>query len=371
MNFLEKQTIRLLEVAREHGKIRSIVAAILVSLLLVLLGKFIYELMPRHYTLTVAGGNILSQRQYLIKLLQDEAKANQVSLKIVKVPGSIAALEEVDEGKIDLALVQGGMGNKFLNVTHVATISPELIHFIVKPGINDVKDFRGAVINMGEPNEGTRILAHQIFNYLNLVADTDYAEKNFTDEELIGMHPSKLPDVIVSASYAPSDVADFLVKKRGYHLVEMSFPPSLAKRLGWVADAKILGYMYSIVPPIPPKDIQVVGVYLHLVANKNVKPEAIAALLSTLYGLHVQSRFGNPIPESDLLFPSGYPISKGTELYLARKQPIIDDAFMDKAKAIAGFLMTLVSILAVIWRWFKSHREDAINYLAEEQHRDL
>ena len=371
MNPLQKHALLLLEKTRRHDVARNVLAASLIIILLAIAGKFIFELIPRHYVLSISGGSILSQRHYLIKLLQDEGEQNHLALKIVRTEGSYDALEAIDDGKIDLALVQGGIETKFPNVTHVATISPELIHFLVRPGINEIKDFKGAVINMGERGEGTRMLAHQILSYSNLNPDTDYAETNYSDEELIGVRSEKLPDVIIEVSYAPSDLADYLVKKQGYHLVEMSFPPSLAKRLGWVADAQILGYMYSIVPPVPPKDIQVVGVNLHLVANKNVDPRAIAALLTTLYSARVQNRFGVPILEADLLKPSGYPISKGTELYLARKQPIVTEGTIDKLKTIFGLIMTLASILAIIWKWFKAPSNEEFNYDADEEQSDI
>jgi TRAP-type uncharacterized transport system substrate-binding protein len=362
MSIVEQHAIHLLEKARHHDRTRKILAILLILVLLVIAGKFILDLIPRHYVLTISGGNILSQRHFLVKLLQEEAEQNHVALKILKTEGSLSALEEVNEGKLDLAVIQGGIDGKYPNVTHVATLAPELIHFLAKPNIKDIKDFKGVIINMGERSEGTSTLAHQILSYSNLKANSDYVETNYSDEQLIGMRTEKLPDVIVEVSYAPSDLADYLVKKKGYRLIEMSFPPSLAKRLGWVADMKLLGYMYSIVPAVPPNDIQVVGVNLHLVANKNVNPRAISALLKTLYAPRLQNRFGNPISEADLLIPSGFPISSGTELYLASKQPIITDTMVDKIKALFGLLMTLASIGAVVWRWFKAPRDEDFQY---------
>ena len=149
-----------------------------------------------------------------------------------------------------------------------------------------------------------------------------------------------------------------MVKKHGYGLMEMPFPPSLAIRLGWVADANILGYMYSIVPAVPPKDIQVIGVNLHLIANKNVDPRAVAAVIETLYGPHVSNRFGQKIPESNLLLPSGFPLSSGTQLYLSRKEPLLTEALMDKLKALFGLIMTLGSTFLVVFKWFTMEKKD-------------
>lgn len=364
-NPLETYAINLLEWIRRHERIRNGIVISIIALLALLAAAFIFQLIPRHYVLTITSGSILSQRHHLVKLLQEEAEKRHLALRIMPSHGSMDALNLVNEGKIDVALVQGGVETKHSNVVQVATLSPELIHFLVKPGIHEIKDFKGRSINMGEPKGGTRVVAHQILTQSGLVADADYAEKNYSDEDLVALNPELLPDVIVSISYAPSDLADFLVKQRGYHLVEMSFPPSLAKRLGWVADTNLLGYMYSIVPPVPPKDIQTVGVNLHLIANKNVNSRAIADLLRTLYSPQLQSKFGNSISEADILIPSGYPISNGTELYLVSKEPFITEALLDKIKSTFGLLMTLASIIAIIWRWFKTSKDEEFDYYGD------
>jgi hypothetical protein len=203
-----------------------------------------------------------------------------------------------------------------------------------------------------------------------LVPEVDYVETNFSDEQLLAMKADRLPDVIVQVSYAPSATVDFLVQKRGYQLLEMSFPPSLAMRMGWVADAKILAYMYQISPPVPSKDIQVVGVNLNLLANKDVDPHAIAALLPVLYSPQVASRFSFPISEDKMLTPSGFPISDGTEVYIASKQPFITAQMIDQIKGIFGLVMSLLSVALVVFKWFKAPEETG-DVVASEDDADV
>jgi len=351
-----------LELLRTSRKIQKRIILIVIFLLLGLAAKFAYELLPRHYNLSLAGGGLLSNRHHLAKILSDEAgKYHNLSIRVTPTNGSIQAMELVEEGKLDLALIQGGLDANYENIRHVATISPELIHVLVKPGINSIADIRGKTVNMGSLVGGTRIVAKQIFTISGLKNGIDYNETNFSERDLIEMRPERLPDVIILISYAPSDVAEIMVKKHGYDLMEIPFPPSLAIRLGWVADAKILGYMYSIVPPVPAKDIQVIGVNLHLIANKNVDPRAVAAVIETLYGPHVANRFGQKIPESNLLLPSGFPLSSGTQLYLSRKEPLLTDALIEKLKAIFGLMMTLGSTLLVVIKWFTMKNSDTEN----------
>ena len=362
---LKQQVVTHLEKARRNEKGRRILGIALIALLLLISAKLIFNLIPQNYILSVTSGSVLSERHFLITLLQDEVAENFLSLKVTKTAGSLDALELVNSGKLDLALVPGGLIHSFPNVRHVATLPPEFIHFLVKPNIKNLEDLKGKVINMGERRESTRILARQILSHLDFVADSDYVETNFSNEELIGMRSDILPDVIVEASYAPSVLVDFFVKRHDYHVLAMPFPAALAKRLSWITNVTLSEYTYSIIPPVPSKDMPLAGINLHLVANANAEPKAIAELLKALYGPQINSRFSQKLVEEDLLIPSGYPVSAGTMLYLDSKKPTFTPELTDKLSTMFQLLMSLCSILVLIWKWFRSDQEQEFDYNTE------
>ncbi len=359
---LKTHVVTHLEKARRHEKGRRILAIALITLLLLISGKLIFNLIPRNYVLSITAGSLLSERHFLAKILQDEAAEHFLSLRIAKSTGSLDALDLVNSGKIDLAFITGGVANTFPNVRHVATLPPEFIHFLVKPHITNLDELKSKVINVGERGENSRNLAHQILSQLHLAANLDYAETNFSDEELIGMRFEKLPDAIVEVSYAPSVLVDYFVKKHNYRVLEMAFPASLAKRLSWITDVTLGGFMYSIVPPVPPNNIPLAGVHLHLVANSKVEPKAIVELLKILYGPQIKNRFSLKLDEDDMLIPSGYPISEGSINYLESKTPIFTTEFTDKIKTMFELLLSLGSIFLLIWKWFKSDNEEEFEY---------
>ena len=354
-NEVEELLFKGLDWLRSKHHIRKGLALLVIAILLGIAAKFAYELYPRHYDLSISGGGMLTKSHQLAKVLQDEATRANISLLITPTKGSFQALNDLNDGVLDLAFVQGGIDVVgYENVRQVASIAPQLIHFLVKGDVKTIQDIRGKTVNLGEKNGGPSIVSNQILRFSGLVPEVDYVETNFSDEQLLGMKPANLPDVIVQVSYAPSATVDFLVQKRGYQLLEMSFPPSLALRMGWVADTKILAYTYQISPPVPAKDIQVVGVNLNLLANKDVDAHAIAALLPVLYSPQVASRFNFPISEEKMLTPSGFPVSDGTEVYLASKQPYITAQTIDQIKGIFGLVMSLLSVALVVFKWFKA-----------------
>jgi hypothetical protein len=85
-------------------------------------------------------------------------------------------------------------------------------------------------------------------------------------------------------------------------------------------------------------------------------------LLKTLYGPKVGSRFTEELDEDDLLIPSGYPISAGTKLYLDNKTPLFTTDWTSQLKTVFELLISLGSILALAWKWFRSDQEEEFEY---------
>jgi TRAP-type uncharacterized transport system substrate-binding protein len=285
--------------------------------------------------------------------LQEQVADNDVSLEIKPTSGSQEALALVDAGKLDFAFIQGGLDLPYPNVVHVATVAPELLHFLVRPGINSIADLRGKRVNLGSRKGGTRIISRQVLEFSGLQEGIDYVESNIPTEELLSMRADRMPEAIVITSFAPSDVADYIIKQRGYRLLEIPFPASLSLRLGWVADSKILAYMYNVQPAVPDHDIKTIGVNLHLVANKNVEPRAVFKVLESLFSPDLEVKLKIRLDENQILTSASYPLSKGTRMFIDRKSPLFSNATLDKIKALFGLLLSVGSTLLVIFKWFK------------------
>ena len=269
MSYAESEAVlkRLLDSLQRDRRVRLGIGACLVAVLLVLAVRAIVGLIPRTYTLTITGGEIVTNRHYLAKVLQDEAKKQRITLVVKPSHGARAALEAVSEGKVDLALVQGGLDATYSNVEHVATVVPELVHLLVKPGIKGMADLRGRSINLGPKNAGVRDIGLVLTRFAGYTENADYVETNYADEALLALPEHKMPDAVVTISSVPSYLVEILVRKHHYQIVEIPFPEALALRHGWVANGQILEYTYNLNPPVPDRNIVTVAVNMHLVAN--------------------------------------------------------------------------------------------------------
>jgi TRAP-type uncharacterized transport system substrate-binding protein len=344
---------QFLDFLQRDRRIRFALGALLVSALLLLAGRSVYRLVPRHYTLSITGGDIVSNRHYLARILQSEATKSNLTLIVEPVSSGLDTLERVSQGKIDLAFVQGGLEQTFPNVEHVSTVMPELVHLLVKPGVRGMDDLKGRSVNMGIKNSASRSIAQTLLRFAGYAENVDYVETNFTAEQLLGLPLRKMPDAILTVSSVPSYLVEILVRKHQYQVMEIPFPESLALRHGWAANGTILPYTYDLAPPVPAKNIQTVAVNMHLVAHAKVDPSAISRLLEVMYSPSVANRMLQPLDEKRMVVASGYPISDGMTQYLQRNDSFLTMALWNKAQGVFGLVMSLGGMLLVAAKWLK------------------
>jgi TRAP-type uncharacterized transport system substrate-binding protein len=362
---------RALDSLQRARRVRLILAAIVVSALLALAARSVYSLLPRAYVATITGGDIVTNRHFLTKILQAEAEKAGITLIVKPVHGAIAELDAVSSGKVDLALVQGGLETTFRNVEHVATVLPEPVHLLVKPYVKSMADLRGRSVNLGPKDAGVRDIGLALTRFAGYTENADYVETNYADEALLALPEHKMPDAIVTISSVPSYLVELLVKKHDYRVVEIPFPEALALRYGWVANGQILGYSYNLNPPVPEKNIVTVAVNMHLVANSRVDPALVEKLLEVLYSPSMASHSRQQLDDKRVTIPSGYPFSIGLTRYLHRNDSLLTLDTWNKIQSGFALAMSFAGMLIVIVRWFRGvpqslhHDAELHTYLAE------
>jgi TRAP-type uncharacterized transport system substrate-binding protein len=349
---------RFLYFFQRDRRLRLGIGALLLAVLLVLAARSAYGLLPRHYVLRISGGEIVSTRHYLARLLSRESQREGLDLIVKPERDTLAALEAVSRGDVDLAFVQGGVGETFPNVEHVAMVTTEYVHLLVKPGIKGIADLRGRRVNLGPKPSAPREIGLKIMQFAGFVEDADYVETNYSAEDLLAFPEDRLPDAVFTVSTAPSYLVEVLVREHQYQLMEIVFPQSLALREGWAGIGKLLAYTYSLTPPVPDHDISTVTVNMYLVANAKADPAAVERLLEVLYSPSISAAFRATIDDSTIVTPSGYPVSAGTELYRTRNDSILTPAMWSRLQGLFGLVMTFGGVVIVLFKWFKGPAPD-------------
>ncbi len=321
----------------------------------------IWGLLPRYYSLSISGGNVLSNRHHLAYVLAEQGKKEGIYLNVRPISGTLQILDAVDRGEIDVALIQGGIDIPKANVRHVSGITSETMHLLVKAKINDIHELKGKNINIGSKTGGTRIVAKEVLSFSGLQEGVDYVATSISNEDLLSLPDHKMPDAIIIISSVPSFFAEELINARGYRILEIPFPHSLALRFGWVVTPEILPYTYTITPAIPNRVITSLGINMFMVCNANVPPRAIAKLLTTLYGSGVQTTMRQQLNPQNITTASGYAISEGTELFLKRNEPLLDKESIYKMRGLIGLVTSLLTLLYYLTRWLRGKPSNQVN----------
>lgn len=341
---------KVLDFMQGRRSIRIALGVVLIGTLLALAARSIISLIPRHYALKMTGGDMVSNGHLFARILQKEAPKKNVTLSVYPQDD---ALDQVSRGELDLAFIQGGLDTDHPNVEHVATLAPDLVHLLVKPGIKSLVDLKGKSINLGAKSSAAHQIGERITQFAGLHEGIDYVATTYDAEQLLALPSRKLPDGIFVVSAAPSYLVELLVRADGYDVLEIPFPESLALRYGWAANGQILGYTYNLDPPVPAKTISTVSVNTHLVAHAGTDPAAISKLLEVVYSPAVAAKLRQPFDEKSISIPSGYPLSPGTGVYLARNDSILTLETWNKLTSSFGLLMGFGGMFIVVLKWFR------------------
>jgi uncharacterized protein len=120
--------------------------------------------------LTITGGRLPGPKQRLAEVLARESSRLGVRLTVRDCPGSVESLDQVNDGLVDVALVQGGLDSKrWSNVRQVAALHLEPLQLVVRGEIfpevaENLRALKGRTVSLGEIGGGSEILAREVFS---------------------------------------------------------------------------------------------------------------------------------------------------------------------------------------------------------------
>ena len=152
---------------------------------------------------TIATGNKTGVYYPIGEALSMIIKQEQpdVTLKVIETAGSLENIQLIKEGKVDMALIQNDIAyyaanaeamfsgkEKVESISGMATLFPEIIHFVVRKdsNINNINELTGHKIAVGTQGSGTYYNAMQILSTAGVWESIEKIYQNSTSamEEL-------------------------------------------------------------------------------------------------------------------------------------------------------------------------------------------
>jgi len=329
---------------------------VLIALTVLTAGFFLYRgVGSKSYRLRISAGDVLGHRHALAEILAAEAAERRLKLDLFPTPGSEEALADVAAGKLDVALVQGGLPAR-PEICEVAVLTREPLHVLVRPGLAEggFAALRGARLNLSASGSGTRKLALQALEIVGLHPG-DYRDEHFTYAELEQMPAADLPDAVFLVSALPAQFAEWIVSQRGYRLMPVPFGEAMALRDISLEDAVIPAYTYSVVPAVPAEPVHTVAPWMTIIAHRDVPEEAVIRLLEAVFDGDFALHGELPgIAAEQVVRHREYPLHPGTTTFLNRNQPLVTGELIEGIENLRSFLVSGLVALFLAWRWYRS-----------------
>lgn len=364
---------------------RRDLALLAMGLLIIAVGCwFVFYSPKKTQRLSLTSGSPVGLRHSLAKELQSECTGRGILLELVGTEGSEHALSEVNSGRIDLALVQGGLINPQLhNVREVTPLHLEPVHLVVSSELaQQIKQFglsqlAGHKINVGPSNSGTCKFSEEFLRFIGLEPIANLSQpagpngcfclRDSYEDLLKARKGDVIADGVFTISSLPSPIAQHLIDEFQYELVALPFSDAFAldtyrdpgenqinKR--HVSEAFIPAYTYSVTHAQPPERLNTMGTRLILVAHEKVSDDAIDRLLHIIYDSSLTRDARTPVEISAMEDSGEYPWHLGAKSFIHKHKPLIVGEVMGVLDNSLAIIATLLGGAFFLSQWYLQRR---------------
>ena len=358
------------------------------ALALLSLGLWIWQPFKKSppVRLRISAGSAAGPRHQIALSLASNLADQGILLDVVPSNGSEESLEWLEANKIDLALIQGGLvPTKQSRVRQLCPLMTEPLHVVVKPALgdeirkNNLLSLRGKKVHLGTGSSGTRLLAEEVLDFLELQVLEgeptddlkDFVRADYMSHaELEHAQIDDMPDAIFLVSTLPSPLAHRLIEHRGYQLVGIPFgiafsqsstiddAGSKSRKIDrhFYAPCVIPAFSYGVDPDTPESDLQTIGSRMLLVASSKVPDAAIERTLTGVFNTDFARNIIPGLESSWLDLPNEYVLHSGVQRYRDRNKVLIASDLIDYLEKLLAIVATLAGAAFFLYQWYSEHR---------------
>lgn len=257
----------------------------MVVLFLVGIAALIQHLQPiPPSTVTMAQGQPNSTLEVLSKQYQDYFAKHGVTLKLVESRGAIENLDLLKQGKVDIALSQGGAPMDAASglVTLGSVGYQPLWLFYTGPefkGNDFFKFLENKTVYVGVPGSGTRVMTDALLTQAGQIANPSFKLRDDMSarDSVQALKEKKIDAMFLLAGYESGN-AQALLQDKDMQIMNFPIAHAIAKHLGFAEVVTLPRGALRFSPPRPTEDLQMVATTTTLLAHEDLHP-AIQHLL--------------------------------------------------------------------------------------------
>ncbi len=357
-NIVFKKTGTLRTLTRIYG-----LGIILVGVSIIVAYQFVEPAPPHSLKIATAGKNG-AYFKYAHEYKTFFA-AEGIDLQVVETSGSVENLKLLEEGRVEIAFVQGGVGKRedYPGLQGLASlyVEPLWIFFKKDLKIHILSELQGLKIGAGLPGSGTRMIVSQI------LADNQLDRGQVTlvplggEEGIAALHGGQI-DVLCIVAGAGSSLVERLLRDPAAKLFNVRRAEAYTRLHKFLTHVILPEGVIDMGENVPKTDIHLVAPAATLVAGDRLHPAFIDLFMQSTSRIHgkgnlLGDRKKYPSPEylDFPLSPEAKRFYKNGPPFLRRFLPFWAASLVDRLKVmilpLIALVIPLMKVLPPTYRW--------------------
>ena len=300
-----------------------ILAGLGIILLLSAIAQVTTSLPPRSFTFLTGregGAYYLGGQLYQKVAARDGFTAN-----LVPTAGSVEALHMLEEGKGDVAFIQGGIAAQGDpdKVSALATVGYEPLWIFYRKDLASAaplespQQLQGKRLAIGEAGSGTNQLTRLILADYGINAENTSFQELSSSAALAGLQDGTVDAAFLVANTVAPILNDYL-QDASLELMSLSDADALARRHRFLSVLDLPRGTLDLVDVRPRENVKLLSTVANLVIRNDLHPDIVRLLAFAAVELHSPGGFfaaRNVFPDTN---NTDLPVSKEGETYLLR-----------------------------------------------------
>ncbi|RMG32404.1 MAG: TAXI family TRAP transporter solute-binding subunit [Gammaproteobacteria bacterium] len=281
-----------------------------------------------------------------------------ITLEVVQTAGSVENIRLLRQGKVDVALVQGGVEAPVSEpaLYSLGSLYYEPLWLFLRQGIDidRLGALQGLRVSVGATGSGTRVLVLRLLRANGLSPDDPGWHSLGSAASLKGLLDGSLEAAFFVGSPQGSAIAR-LLRSPAVHLFGFSRAAAYARRYRFLNDLVLPRGVVDLAQDLPPVDRRLVAPAANLVVSEDTHPAINDLLLQAATRVHEEGDWfaaRGEFPQPRLL---AYPLAEEARRYYAHGPPFLQRylpfwaaSLIDRLKVM---LLPLILMLLPLFKW--------------------
>ena len=345
-----------------------VTCAAVLAVVAALLGVVHFGLRPNEFRIAIPAADALDQRVFGSAAEMLRSQRAGVRIEVVSVESAKAALDQLEAGKVKLAVVRSDAAMQGKAQTVLIMRREAAVLVAAKNGkLKKVTDLPNAMIGFTRDATMDGSLLWPVFDYYGIPRDKAKHVEVAPDEVANAIRLKKVDAIVVVGSLVSKQVADTVSEaargaKGAIDFIDIEEADAIAKRIPALESIEVEQGAFGGRPPRPAESFNTLAFSIRLVATQKVASDDMAELVKQLY--LIRQTINAVIPGAglmeapDLDEATPYLIHPGVRAYVNGDQKTVFDRYSDWIYFGAFIMSGLGSVAAGLFGWMGGKRED-------------